>query len=178
MSEHASLARPYVRAVFDIAKAAGDLSGWSEQLGVIAAIAGDPQIRALDGHPRIGRDQLADLVIGVAGDRLTEQGRSLVKLLAHNRRLVVAGEISDQFEVLKAEAENSIEAELESATDLDDSQRESIAKALESRLGRSVKLNCKTNPELLGGAVIRTGDWVYDGSVLAQLKKMTAALNA
>jgi F-type H+-transporting ATPase subunit delta len=178
MSENASLARPYVRAVFEIARADDDLAAWSDQLALLAAVAGDPQVRALDGHPRMSRDALADLVLGVCGDALVGKARSLVKLLAHNRRLSLSGEIASQYEVLRAQAENVVEAELESAIELDDAQRKSITDALQARLGRSVKLTCSTNTDLLGGAVIRTGDWVFDGSVRAQLQKMAAALNA
>ncbi len=178
MSEHASLARPYVRAVFEIARASDQLSRWSEQLALIAAVAGDARMSALDGNPRVGREELGELVIGICGDGITEEGRNLVRLLAHNRRLGASAEIAAQYEVLRAEAENTVEAELESAIELDDATRQKIADALQSKLGRSVKLNCTTNPDLIGGAVIRTGDWVYDGSVRAQLQKMAASMNA
>ena len=178
MSEHASLARPYVRAIFAIARQNGDLAGWSEQLALVAAVTADPQIRALDGNPRISRGGLGELVIDVCGGRLTDAGRNLVRLLAHNRRLAVCGEIVAQYEVLRAEAENTVEAELVSAIELDDATRQKISDALQSKLGRTVKLKCTTNPDLIGGAVIRTGDWVYDGSVRAQLQQMAASMNA
>ena len=178
MSEYASLARPYVRAIFEIARKSGDLAGWSDQLALLAVVTADPQIRKLDGDPRLGRDGLGELVIDVCGERLTEAGRNLVKLLAHNRRLAVCGDIAEQYEVLRAEAENTIEAEIASAVELDDATRRNIADALQAKLGRTVKLNCTLDPDLIGGAVIRTGDWVYDGSVRAQLEKMAAAMNA
>lgn len=178
MAETASLARPYVRAIFEIARQQGDLATWSDQLALLATVTEDPQLKALEGHPRVGADKLAELVIGVCGDGIGSQAANLVRLLASNRRLAVCGEIARQFEVLRAEAENTIEAELQSAVELDDSQKRQISEALEKKLGRSVKLECTTNPDLLGGAVIRTGDWVYDGSVRAQLASMAAALKA
>ncbi len=178
MSENASLARPYVRAIFDIAREHDSLAAWSEQLALIAMVAGDSRVRALDGNPRLGRDGLGQLVIDICGDRLTEAATNLVKLLAHNRRLSVCQEIKAQYEVLRAEAERTVEAELESATELDAEAQRKISDALQSRLGRTVKLKCTTNPELIGGAVIRTGDFVFDGSVRAQLQKMAATLNA
>ncbi len=178
MSEFASLARPYVRAIFDIARESGELGAFSDQLALIARIATDPAVRALDGNPRVTREHLAELVLDVAGEALSPKAQNLVRLLAHNRRLAAAGEIHAQYERLKAEAENVLEAEVETATELDDGQRQRIADALEAKVGRTVRLTLTTNPELLGGAVIRTGDWVYDGSVRGQLEKMTAALNA
>ncbi|KAA3631485.1 MAG: F0F1 ATP synthase subunit delta [Proteobacteria bacterium] len=178
MAETASLARPYVRAIFDIAQPQGELAAWSDQLALIKAVTEDPQVKALEGHPRVSADQLAGLVIGVCGDGIGSQAANLVRLLASNRRLSVCGEIAAQYERRRAEAENTVEAELESATELDETQKRQIAAALEKKLRRSVKLDCTTNPDLLGGAVIRTGDWVYDGSVRAQLANMAAALKA
>jgi len=178
MAEIASLARPYVRAVFDLAKADDDLAAWSDQLQAISVVVEDPQIAGLDGHPRVSAEQVADLVIGVLGDALNAKAQNLVRLLASNRRLGAAAEIKSQYDVLRAEAENQIEAELETAVDVDSAQQQKIADALKAKMGREVKLSCSTNPDLLGGAVIRTGDWVYDGSVRAQLQKMAASLSA
>ena len=178
MAELASLARPYVRAVFDLAKAGSDFAGWTNQLAAINAVVGDDQFAELDGHPRVSSEQLANLVIDVCGDSLNEKGQNLVRLLSSNGRLGVVAEIASQYEVLRANAENQIEAELETATEINAAQRDNIAAALKTKLGRDVKLNCVTNPELMGGAVIRTEDWVYDGSVRAQLQKMAAALSA
>jgi F-type H+-transporting ATPase subunit delta len=178
MSEYASLARPYVRAVFDVARTEGDLAAWSDQLALLAAVTGDPRLKELDGHPRIGRDRFGELIIDICGDALSPKARNLVRLLAHNRRLAACGEISSQYERLRAEAENTIEAEIESASEIDDERKARIAQALQAKLGRAVSLTCTTNPELIGGAVIRTGDWVYDGSVREQLEKMAAAMNA
>jgi len=177
MAETASLARPYVRAVFETAKADSDLSGWSDQLGAIAQVVADPQIVALDGSPRISAEDLGKLIVGVLGDRLSDKGSNLVRLLAANRRLSLVGEMAEQYEVLRAEAENHIEAELQTATAISDAQRDSIAAALEKRLGRQVKLETSVNEDILGGAVIRAGDWVYDGSVRTQLAKMASTVS-
>ncbi len=178
MAELASLARPYVRAVFDIARAESDLAGWNDQLDTIAAVVSDSQVAALDGNPRVTREQLAELVTSVCGDRIGDGARNLVRLLAENLRLSVVPEIAAQYVLLRAEAENQVEAELETATEVDETQRQKISDALQARLGRQVKLTYSVDSELLGGAVIRAGDWVYDGSVKAQLQKLAAALSA
>ena len=178
MAELASLARPYVRAVFDIARAESNLGGWNDQLELISVVVSDSRVAALEGNPRVTREQLADLVIAVCGDGIGDGARNLVRLLAENRRLSVVPEIAAQYVLLRAEAENQVEAELMTATEVDEAQRQKISDALQARLGRSVKLSYSVDTGLLGGAVIRTGDWVYDGSVKAQLQKMAAALSA
>ena len=178
MTETASLARPYVRAVFEVASADDELAAWSERLALLEAVARDPRIAGLDGHPRVDRDELARLVIDVCGERLNAKGRNLVRLLARNRRLSALAEIVAQYEALRAAAQNRVEAVLETAGAIDDARRERIAEALKDRLGCEVRLDCRINPEILGGAVIRAGDRVYDDSIRSRLQKMAAALGA
>ena len=177
MAEIASLARPYVRAVFETAKGDSDLSGWSDQLSALAQVISDPQVAELDGSPKISAEDLGNLINDILGAHLSDKGKNLVRLLASNGRLSLAGEMAAQYEVLRAEAENQIEAEVETATAISDSQRDSIATALEKRLGRKVKLEASVNEDLLGGAVIRAGDWVFDGSVRTQLAKMASTVS-
>ena len=65
-----------------------------------------------------------------------------------------------------------------SAAPLDDSQRSKLAAALERRLGRSVRLQCATDAALIGGAVLRAGDLVIDGSLRARLERIAYELTA
>ena len=58
-----------------------------------------------------------------------------------------------------------------------DTQQQRIAEALSQRMGRRVELTVKTNEELLGGAVVRAGDLVIDGSIRARLEKLATAIS-
>ncbi len=97
MAEIASLAQPYVRAIFDIARADASLAEWSDRLALLKVVTTDPQVAALDGHPKVSSEQLAELVIGVCGDGLSEKGQNLVRLLVANKRLSVIAEIALQY---------------------------------------------------------------------------------
>ena len=68
MSDLISVARPYARAAFERAREAGDLDGWAEQLELLAAIAGDPQMQAVLANPRTPRAERAQLLLDVAAD--------------------------------------------------------------------------------------------------------------
>src|SRR3569833_116215 len=61
---------------------------------------------------------------------------------------------------------------------LENSQRDALAAALQRRLKRQVRLHCETDPSLLGGAVLRAGDLVIDGSVRARLDRIAYELAA
>ena len=98
--------------------------------------------------------------------------------MAQNRRLLALPAIAEQYEILRAEAERTIKAELETALPISDGEQHRIATALKSRLGREVELVVTTNRELVGGAVIRAGDLVIDGSIRARLERLAAAVSA
>jgi F-type H+-transporting ATPase subunit delta len=84
--------------------------------------------------------------------------------------------VAELFEAERAAVEGTIVAEVTSATQLNAAQQQSIAEALKKRLGRDVTLECQIDESLLGGAIIRAGDVVIDGSVVGKLEKLTSAL--
>ncbi len=82
------------------------------------------------------------------------------------------------FDELKDEAEGVVDVTVTSAAPLDDSQRQSLASALQRRLKRQIRLHCDTDPGLIGGAVLKAGDLVIDGSVRARLNRIAYELTA
>ncbi len=178
MSEQMSLARPYAKAIFELARDAGEYKQWSDQLELLALIAQDSSMVELISNPEVAAQQLADLIIDVTGDQLDEQGRNLVNLLAHNDRIMAVADINQQFLVLRDEAEQVIEAQLITASEVNDAQKKKIETALSGRLGKQIKLEATVDESLIGGAVVRAGDWVVDGSVKAQLQDLVGAISS
>ena len=176
MSELTTAARPYAKAVFEMAHETGALTNWSAQLAAMSAVVAADGSAALLNHPRITKEQKAEILAEAAGDALDVQGRNLLRVLAENDRFVLLPEIATIFEQLKAEAEGAVEAEITSAQEISDEQQQAIAAALQKRLGREVKLVTKVDPSLMGGAIIRAGDLVIDGSIQGRLQEMKAAL--
>jgi len=176
MAEKSTIARPYAEAVFQTAHASGQLKEWSVALQAVALIAADTDMQSIIGNTSVSKDQLVKLIVDVAGDVLSEQGSNLVKLLAENRRLDVVTEIAEQFETLKAEAEKTVEAEMVSAQEVSAAQQSMITEKLKARLGREVSLTCSVDESLMGGAIIKAGDMVIDGSVSGQLNKLSVEL--
>lgn len=176
MADSTAVARPYAQAAFELARDDGDLSQWSEMLELALLVARDPTMLALAQSPRVDTAQLAQLFIDVCGDRLNDQGGNFIRLLAENGRVAALPEIVEQFETLRADAEGFVEAELISAVEVNQEQQQKIVKALERRLNRTVKLACRIDSALLGGAIIRAGDMVIDGSFRSGLQKLAVAL--
>ena len=176
MAEKSTIARPYAEAVFQTADAAKQLKEWSAMLQTVAMIAADADMQNIIGNTSVNKEEVAQLVIDVAGDVMNDSGCNLVKLLAENHRLDVVAEISEQFETLKAEAEKTVEAEIVSAMEVSVAQQSMIADKLKARLGREVSLKCRIDESLMGGAIIKAGDMVIDGSVSGQLNKLSVEL--
>ena len=175
MAERITIARPYAKAVFQLARRQKRLPQWSEALRVAASIIADARVRPLLGNPGVRTEQLVELVTGVAGKGLDGEARNLIATLAANRRLGFLPEIAARFEQLRAEAERTVEVTLTSAVELSRAQQQQYTAALRKRLDREVHLHCQVDPSLLGGAVVRADDLVIDGSVRAGLAQLAIA---
>ncbi len=179
MAGSQNIARPYAEAVFSLAQEQDNLAGWGEAIDFLATVAGDRSIQRLINDPRVAAAQLEQLVLDVCrAAGMEQQVINLVKLLVRNARLSALPDIARAYAARRAEAERVIEATMTTASALDGNQRQQFADVLQNRLGRSVKLEFEVDPELIGGAVIRAGDWVIDGSVRAQLGQLVGALAA
>ena len=177
MAETITIARPYAQAAFLYADSRQALGAWSEMLELLAAIAADPAIRGLIDSPRLTEAQRADLFIDIGGEHLDDKGRNFIRLLAENRRLKLLPEIAALFEIQRREAEKTGRAELVSAFPVSDAHKSSVIEALKKRLGREIELDCSIDSGLLGGAIIRAGDLVIDGSVRGKLERLGGTLN-
>ena len=177
MAENSTIARPYAQAVFDLAKQQGRLAQWSEKLQLLAMVVSDDKIKMLIGNPRIDKKDLMDLITGVCGESLDDNARNFLGVLAENGRLNLLPIVAEQYEAYRSEEERVIQAELISAFPVNNEQQQKIAVALKTRLGREVSLNCKTDKTLLGGAIIRAGDMVIDGSVTGHLNRFANVLS-
>lgn len=177
MAEKSTIARPYAEAVFSLAQQQGRLAQWSEMLQFAAAVATNDSLQGLVGNPRLGRERLADVLIGVCGEALDDMGRNLIRLLVENGRVDVLPEIAQLYEEYRAEAEKTVQAEIIAAFPVSEAQQARVAAALKARLGNDVTLECRTDETLVGGAIIRAGDLVIDGSVAGKLARLENVLS-
>jgi len=176
MAEKSTIARPYAKALFELALERKMLGAWSEALALVAAVASDERVKKLLTSPRVTIEQLADFVIDVAGDKLDEVGRNFIRVLTANRRLGFLPEIAAVYEKLKAAEENTVDVTVTSAVTLDMEQQQRFSQAMSARLKRDVRLHCEVDSTLLGGAVLRANDLVIDGSLRGQLERLNAEL--
>jgi F-type H+-transporting ATPase subunit delta len=178
MAELTTLARPYARAAFEQALAGDALGAWAAALATAAAVAAEPRVAQLIAAPGPTSAQKADALIGVCGDALPEQARNFIRVLAENRRLPLLPQVHELFLVMKANQEQAVDLEVNSAFDIAPQQASQLADAIGRKLKRKVRVSTTVDKSLIGGVVIRTADLVIDGSVRGRLAKLSEAMNS
>jgi F-type H+-transporting ATPase subunit delta len=178
VAERATIARPYAKAAFEYARDGAAFAAWSQGLKTAAEIVADPRVAALTTNPASTSADLAALVTGVAGDKLDAGMQNFVQVLAENHRLLLLPEISAHYEEMRSVVENTVDVEVISAVPLDAAQKEKLSAALSRRLKSKVRMQNSVDPSLLGGAVVRAGDLVIDGSLKGRLERLSTDLTA
>lgn len=178
MAELSTLARPYAKAVFELARDGNAFAAWSQQLAAIVAVVTAPAVARAIRAPGVARGELADAIIALLKGGLDAQGVSLVKLLAENGRLEAAPAVAAQYEALRAEAESRIAVEITTAAPVADAQKGALSAAVAKKLNRAVDITWAEDAKLITGARIQAGDLVIDGSALGELERLKAKLLA
>jgi len=176
VAERATIARPYARAAFAHAQASKDRAAWSKLLGSAAVAAADPRVARLIGNPHVTGEELVNLLGGFSDKAGGEGGRNFLKALAENRRLILLPQIAAQFEQLRADIEGVVDVEVIAAREIAAPQRKKLEAALAKRLGREVRMHTRIDETLLGGAIVRAGDLVIDGSLKGRIERLGSAL--
>lgn len=172
MTEQATIARPYARAVFDVARDEGRFDAWSDMLVLMGEIAAVPDMKIIIDDPETDRNVVLGIFFDLAGDRLDQRGRNLLRILMENRRMGFLAQILESYGLYRAEEERSGLARVTSARPLSADQEKNLREALARSLGHGVELECVVDAALIGGAVIQVGDKVIDGSALGGLEQL------
>jgi F-type H+-transporting ATPase subunit delta len=182
MSDNVTIARPYAKALFNHALANQQLIEWSAILHDLAQAVLDPDASRFICNPSSAAELQTELLLFVLQqtqhNHPTEQIKNVIRMLTENKRLLLLPDISAQFEVLRAEQEKTVTVTVSSFTELTDEQEQHLIQSLSQRLQRHVVLDKTIDQSLLGGAVIRAGDLVIDGSVRGKLIKLGTELAA
>lgn len=177
MSEFITVARPYAKAAFDFAVEHQSVERWQDMLAFAAEVTKNEQMAELLSGA-LAPETLAESFIAVCGEQLDEKGQNLIKVMAENNRLNALPDVLEQYIQLRAASESTSEVEVTSATTLSEAQLAKISAAMEKRLSRKVKLNCKIDKSVMAGVIIRSGDMVIDGSVRGRLERLADVLQS
>jgi F-type H+-transporting ATPase subunit delta len=178
MAELTTLARPYAKAAFAEAQEKNALDAWSDDLSILAVFAADSDLEKILVHPSLTAQQQAQALLDVCGDKLNEAAKNLVAVLSENKRLALLPEIAALYEEMKAQLQNTVDVVVTSAFELTSEQAEKLTQSLKARLQCDVRMTSEIDETLVGGAIIRAGDLVIDGSVKGKLSKLAEAMKS
>jgi F-type H+-transporting ATPase subunit delta len=171
-----NIARPYALAAFEFALAKKDLPAWEKMLKDASALVHDKVMTRVLASPTATTEQLSALFCEALAKDLDAEKTNFIRLLAEKKRLAALPDIAKTFKALQEQHEKTLTVHVTSAIALDDAYQQKLTKALVKRLQKQVVLQCKIDPTLLAGVMIRAGDMVIDGSVRGKLNRLVESL--
>ena len=166
--------RRYAKALFSIAKEGGSVAELRGELDNLAsALDQSDELRSVLLTPLRPAAERKAVVSGLAsGLGLSTTLQHFLSYLIDQRRLVALDAIGAEYARLADEDSGLLTADVVSASPLDDARQDQLRRALSARTGRDVKLEVRVDPSLIGGALARVGDLVFDGSIKTQLDRL------
>jgi F-type H+-transporting ATPase subunit delta len=170
----------YANAMADIALAQGAAEPAAKQLREFgAAYAPSAELRTFLASPAVSiEDKHAVIEKIVARLGASKIIRNFLFVLADHRRTHLIPEVILAFHEVIRQRQGVAEAEVSSAVELSAAQKKEMAATLARLTGKKIETKYALDPALLGGAVVRIGDTIYDGSLRSRLNAMRARLAA
>jgi F-type H+-transporting ATPase subunit delta len=177
----ASVASTYARAFADVVLSAHlDAERSIAALRAIASLLGEsPELRRVWENPAVPAEQKRRVLDVIAErDGLPKQVRNLVAVLIDHRRTHFLEPIIRQLEKELDTRLGFVEAQITSARMLDSSEKSEFEAQVGKLTGKKVRAHYGEDASLLGGAMVRVGSTIYDGSVKGQLERLKEAISS
>ena len=171
-------AQRYAKALFGLAqdeRRHREVRGELERLAAVFAESREVSAALLTPmHPAAERKAaLREIAVRASASPLVQ---NFLAFLVDQRRLIQFEAIVAAYAALADQAEGLLTADVRVASPLDDRRKDRLRRALSARTGREVKLQIEVDPSLIGGAIAKVGDLVFDGSLRTQLEKLRGNL--
>ena len=176
MSSLITLARPYAKAAFELARDEQALAPWDDMLTLSRDMVTEKSLADLLESPQVSNAQLATIITDAAGEFFSNRFTDFISVLASNGRLLLLPQITSLYQQLREEAENRLSVKVISAVALDEEQTGRLQSALAKRFECEIELDNEIDKDVIGGAVIYAGGQVIDGSLRGKLEKLSATL--
>jgi F-type H+-transporting ATPase subunit delta len=171
-------AHHYAQAAFEVARAHHDLAAWRADLNQLEHILTDEDVRLALENPRLDTGRKIGLALSLMPEGMDSTRLNFLKLLVLRRRMAFISQIREDFEALVDEAEGRTEVDLTVAVELSAEERQRLEAILSEKSGSEVRVDVRVDPGILGGAIVRQGDHVTDGSLRRRLQELRQELVA
>lgn len=174
----ASLAGRYAIALFGLACDEKQIDSVSRSLDSLGqALADSSEFGQLIRSPLVSRDETAKALASIAGElKLDPITSNFLGVLARNGRKSQLEPVIRLFRRLAADHRGETTAEVVSAHPLSDSQVAELKSKLKSRAGREVTIDARTDPDILGGLIVKLGSEMIDSSLKTKLNRIAQVM--
>jgi F-type H+-transporting ATPase subunit delta len=168
-----SLSRRYSKALFELAREAGQEERIGEELQGFLFAYDDSPLRAVLSNPAFELDHRKNILLEVSKNlQLSAVTENFLVLLLKRDRLGFLPSIVASYRRLVNEAKGRVEAKVVAAAPLEPGVMETLRGTLRQLSGKEVVLREEGDPELIGGLVVELEGKIYDGSVRMQLERI------
>lgn len=173
-----SYARPYARAILEVAESPAQARSFHEELKRFDDVRRDSQpLRDAMENPAVSNDARIGIVREIGSRlKLSELSMRILEVLTRNHRINQLGGVLDALEQMVNDEAGIAVAKVRAAHELDETQRTELRTALEQRFQKKIQLEVSTDPELLGGFVAQIGSEIYDASVRGRIENLRESL--
>lgn len=176
MIENYTLARPYAKAIFAVALAENSLASWSNFLQTSVKILEEFKRSYVVFNFGLNRRQRLEILKSIDSAFVFPKPENLLKLLLKRKRLRLLPEITFLYEQLRLKHEGILEVKVQTAVALTEAHEKQLAAALQNKFKHKIIFKVTLDPTLIGGAILRMGDQVIDGSVQGMLQRFNRLL--
>ena len=171
-----AIARRYAAAMFDLAIKQNQLDRTLEDAQGIAQLFSKHTLAYLLREPKVPAQRKETVLREALSARVLPLSLNLALLVVQRGLVDLMPNIATELQQMVFDYKNQAVAEVTTAAAMDEKQQTLVKQALEKRTGKSILLQTKVNPEILGGVVARVGDQVIDGSVQLRLQVLKRQL--
>lgn len=176
----AEVAEPYAQALMSLAQS----DNLTDRIGddvrsLLGLIENSEDLRDFIGNPIVKEPVKKEVLRRIAGENTHPYLVNFLMLLVDKRRVIYLEKVCQQYLELLRKLKNAVLAEVSSATELSEGQRQAVTERVKALTGANeVELKTKIEPELIGGVVIKVGSQVFDASLRGQLRRIGYSLSA
>jgi F-type H+-transporting ATPase subunit delta len=176
MSSLTTLARPYAKAAFALARDEQALASWDDMLRLAGEMVTEDTVAALLESPHVSQTEVVTILSDAAGSVFSSKFTDFLSVVASNGRLSLLPQATTLFREFRETEEKRLSVKVVSVVPLDEGQASRLKEALARRFECEIELDNEIDKNVIGGAVVYAGDQVIDGSLRGKLEKLSATL--
>ena len=171
-----AIARRYAGAIFEIALKQNTLDRTLDDVQQMAQVFAHRTLAYLLNEPKISAKRKEAAIRQALSGKVLPTSLNLALLVVQRELVEVMPNLARELEQLVLDYKNQAVALVTTATPIDDAQKDLIKQALEKKTGKTILIESKVQPDILGGVVARVGDQVIDGSIRSRLNALRQQL--